>query len=125
MKAIHILLAIVLFCAAKTETDYFGHKNCTDYHPTINDSNLPAFSLDFCRTTDYDSNKYPRCCFMRWETSDGKRRYNCYRIKIQELADIDSTISTLESSLQGKIKSLDCKSSYLFGSLLIFLSLFF
>ena len=124
MKAVQIFIAIIVFCAVKTEIDYFGYKNCTDYLPTKNDTNLPAFSLDFCRTTNYDSDNYPRCCFIKWETGDGKRRYNCYQITKHQLADIDSTIDSLENSLGGKVKSLDCKSSYLFGSLLLLLFLF-
>ncbi len=124
MKAVHILIAIVLFCAVKTEIDYFGYKNCTDYLPTKSDTNLPAFSIDFCSTTNYDKDNYPRCCFIKWETGDGKRRYNCYLITLHELAHIDDTIDSVANSLGGKVKSLDCKSSYLFGSLLLFLFLF-
>ena len=123
MKAIYTLVSLLLIYSINSNTlDEFPKTVCSDYdykHPE-----KPAFSLDFCRTTDYGDSA--RCCFLKWEDPAGNRRYSCYPINGQELADIDETIGTLESEEEiGEVVSLDCNSSYLFGSLLLILSLLF
>ena len=119
MKVIYAFFVLMLIYAVKANS--FGDtKKCTDY--TYNYATTkPAFSLDFCRTTQYDGDG--RCCFMKWKEGE-KRRYSCVPVSRQELADIDDKISKLESHVEiDEVVSLDCQSSYLFVSVLLILSL--
>ena len=118
MKAIHALIAFLLICLSAQSNFNFTRKTCKDYGPTTTNA---AFSLDFCRATEYDTSNNAKCCFLRWEDSQGKRKYNCVLVSAYDMADIDEKIKSLESSLKGDIKSLDCKSSYIYGSLLLVL----
>ena len=114
MKAIHALIIFTLIYLSSQDFN-FTVKNCTDYDPS---SNNAAFSLDFCRATNFDTDEYAKCCFLKWE-KDSKRKFNCVPVNAVDLADIDEKIKSLESKYGGDIKSLDCKSSYLYGSLLL------
>ena len=116
MKAIHALIAFMLIYFSAQSNFSFTVKNCTDYSPS---GGHAAFSLDFCRATNYDTDKYAKCCYLRWEDKDGKRKYNCLPVTALELADIDEKIDQLEKNNITDVKSLDCKSSYLYGSLLL------
>ena len=119
MKVIYAFFVLMLIYAVKANS--FGDtKKCTDY--TYNYATTkPAFSLDFCRTTQYDGDG--RCCFMKWKEGE-KRRYSCVPVSRLELADIDDKISKLETNTKiTEIESLDCQSSYLFVSVLLILSL--
>ena len=119
MKVIYAIFVLMLIYAVKANT--FGDtKKCTDY--TFSSvTTKPAFSLDFCRTTQYDGDG--RCCFMKWKEGE-KRRYSCVPVSRLELADIDDKISKLQSNSRiTEIESLDCQSSYLFVSVLLILSL--
>ena len=119
MKVIYAIFVLMLIYAVKANS--FGDtKKCTDY--TFSSvTTKPAFSLDFCRTTQYDGDG--KCCFMKWKEGE-KRRYSCVPVSKQELADIDNKISSLESNVKiDEVVSLDCQSSYLFVSALLILSL--
>ena len=125
MKAINALLFVSFIIMAKTQVEGFETKKlCTDYMPTgFNGThNYTAFSLDFCRTTYFDSNKYSKCCFVQLEYGE-KRLYHCYALKPDEWADIEKAETALETRYD--LKSIDCDSSYLYISLLLLLSLLF
>ena len=84
MKAINALLLASFIIMAKTQVEGFNTKNCEDYKP----GKEPAFSLDFCRTTNYDTEKYSKCCFVKLEDGD-KRLFHCYPINAEQWADIE------------------------------------
>ena len=117
MKAIHALIAFMLIYLSAQSEFNFTNKTCEGYGPNTNNA---AFSLDFCRATYYDTTEHAKCCFMKWEKGD-KRKFSCQLVSAYDLADIDETIKALENKLGGEIKSLDCKSSYIYGSLLLVL----
>ena len=82
-----------------------------------------AYSKDFCRTTEYDSDK--KCCFLKYKT-DGGTFYNCLELSMYEFSRIKDTIKDYEAQKNIKIKSLECdSSSYLYGSLLLLLAFLF
>ena len=117
MKAINALLLASFIIMAKTTVDGFGTYNCSDYEP----GKKSAFSLDFCRTTNYGTN-VAKCCFVKLEYGD-KRLYHCYPIDAEQWADIEKAESALEGNYT--VESIDCGSSYLYISLLLLLSLLF
>ena len=113
-----IFLAFETKCAMK---DDFPTRKCSDY-----DSSNPAFSLDFCRTTLYDSDK--KCCYFQYEGADGKTHYHCRELSLNEYADIDDYIDNLEDNTSNGIEDveiLDCHSSYLYTSLFLIFALIF
>ena len=114
MRAIHALIVFTLIYLSSQDFN-FTVKNCTDYAAP---NGKAAFSLDFCRATNFDTDVYAKCCFLKWE-KDSRRKFNCVPVNAYDLADIDEKIKSLESKLGADIKSLDCKSSYLYGSLLL------
>ena len=125
MKAITVFSLIALISIIISQDT----KYCIDYVP----SNLgiadaggnPAYSLDFCRSTAF-SDPYYTCCFLKWEDSGERHRYNCYPVNHTEMADIDIVTDRLKNNkLISDFKSLDCSSSYLYGSLLLILALLF
>ena len=119
MKAINAVLLASFIIMAKTTVDGFNNKKkCVDYTPA---SGNPAYSLDFCRTTNFTS-PYVKCCFVKLEYGD-KRLYHCYPIDAEQWADIEKAESVLESNYT--LNSIDCGSSYLYISLLLLLSLLF
>ena len=88
---------------------------------------LQAFSLDFCRSTDLEteSTGFYRCCFIKYE-KDNQRQYQCAGVTSYGFWNIDETISTYESALGNiEIDSFDCNSSYLYVSLLLIFALLF
>ena len=122
MKAIYVLITFMLIHIINSHVlEEFGTMYCDDYsykHPL-----KPAFSVDHCSTTIYN---YTRCCHLEWKDTDGKRRYSCQGVNNVEFANIDDTIANLEKIDEiVEVESLDCHSSYLFGTLLLLLSLFF
>ena len=123
MKAISIFLILALIYAI------YSDNACTDFTPEWSDidgEHLPAYSLDFCRSTAFESNDYYTCCFLKWRDHNDTHRYNCYPVNHTEMADIDLATKYIESFQQIKdLKSLDCSSSYLYGSLLLILALLF
>jgi hypothetical protein len=123
MKVINVLLALMFILAANAQLNDYGTKTCAD-HSYKNVETNPAFSLDFCRVTKRDSNK--RCCFLEWRDTNDHRKYSCVEVSAKDYSDIDAFIEELEkkSEIQ-EVKSLDCKSTYLFGSLLLILFLLF
>ncbi len=123
MKVINVLLALMLILAANTQLNDFGTKTCADHSYKKVETN-PAFSLNFCQVTQHDSNK--RCCFLEWRDVHDHRKYSCVEVTAKDYSDIDAFIAELEkkSEIQ-EVKSLDCKSTYLFGSLLLILFLLF
>ena len=126
MKAITVFSLIALISIIISQDT----KNCLDYVPkfypgTDGKNNYQAYSLDFCRSTAF-SDPYYTCCFLKWEDSGERHRYNCYPVNHTEMADIDIVTDRLKNNkLISDFKSLDCSSSYLYGSLLLILALLF
>ena len=125
MKTINALLLFVLILAVNSELSGFDHQLCKDHAPSAlisGGGNKPAFSLDFCRSTD--NSDYYRCCFLKYE-KDNQRQYYCMPLTNSEFWDIDKTIESFESKLGVDVDSLDCSSSYLYVSLLLIFALLF
>ena len=129
MKAINTFLLIALIYAIGS-ADF----NCLDYVPNFKGSYVakrskgdkPAFSLDFCQSTYFDSDYYS-CCFLKWTDTNDTQRYNCFPVNHTEMADIDIIVDYLDGldNIIDEVDSLDCSSSYLYGSLLLILALLF
>ena len=63
---------------------------------------------------------------MKWRDQNDAHRYNCYPVNHTEMADIDIVVKRIEAlDIVGDLDSLDCSSSYLYGSLLLILALLF
>ena len=130
MKAINTFLLIALIYAIGS-ADF----NCLNYVPKFtgsyvagrSDDDNPAFSLDFCQSTYFDSEKYYSCCFLKWTDTNDTQRYNCFPVNHTEMADIDIIVDYLDGldNIIDEVDSLDCSSSYLYGSLLLILALLF
>ena len=125
MKKINILLLLVLISAINSGlTSFGGTKECINYAPKDVISlggDEPAFSLDFCRTTEYSG--YYRCCFLKYEDANKRRQYHCLPISNTDFYDIERRIDEIEASLKVEIDYLDCGSSYLYASLLLIFAL--
>ena len=122
MKAITVFFLIALIYIIKAQ------ESCLAYVPEFykgNDkvSSLPAYSLDFCRSTAF-SDSYYTCCFLKWKNSTDHHQYNCYPVNHTEMAHIDIVTDRIEN-LGIDLDSLDCSSAYLYGSLLLILALLF
>ena len=104
---------------------------CQDYAPeffykSTNDDGKNAYSRDFCRSLYLNTDLYYTCCFIKWKDAKDIHRYNCYPVNHTEMADIDIVTDRLKNNkLISDFKSLDCSSSYLYGSLLLILALLF
>ena len=124
MKIIYAFVLIMLLFVAKA--DYETVK-CTDYMPSKYDGTKQAFSLDLCRSSYYDTDQYVRCCFIKWEDSGEKRHYNCMPATASQFANIDDFEEDINKHLgvEDAIDTIDCKSSYLYGSMFLILSLLF
>ena len=124
MKAITVMSLIALIFITYSDDT----KRCLTYAPSFFGSdagNAPAYSLDFCRSTAF-SDSYYTCCFLKWKNSTDHHQYNCYPVNHTEMADIDIVVNRIEASdIVGDLDSLDCSSSYLYGSLLLILALLF
>ena len=123
MKVITVFSLIALISIIISQ-DY----KCLQYVPEFytgsdKESSLPAYSLDFCRST-YFTDPYYTCCFVKWKNSSEAHQYNCYPVNDTEMADIDIVTDRIEN-LGIDLDSLDCGSSYLYGSLLLILALLF
>ena len=125
MKIIYAFVLIILAFVIKAD---YPTTYCENYAPkklnTEKYGDNPAFSLDFCRSSFYDNSTYAKCCFLHWKESE-KNRYNCVPATAQNFSDIDAFKDWLEEKLQGDVKSIDCKSSYLYGSIFLILALLF
>ena len=130
MKAINAFLLIALIYAIGS-ADF----NCLNYVPKFTGSYVegrskgdnPAFSLDFCQSTAFDSDYYS-CCFLKWTDTNDTQRYNCFPVNHTEMADIDIIVDyldSLENAGIDEVDSLDCGSSHLYGSLLLIFALLF
>ena len=125
MKAITAFLLIALIYVCNSQA------TCADYAPYWSDRKGDrsdnAYSLDFCRSTSFDSEKYYTCCFIKWrDTNNSHHRYNCLPVNHTMMADIDPLVDYIKGrNAVDKLKSLDCASSYLYGSLLLILALLF
>ena len=115
MKAIHALLLLMFIYMTKADVEGFSQNSCRSFMPGKN----PAFSLDFCRSTNYD--RAARCCFVKLEKSE-KRLYHCYPITDQQWADIDLLEDELEHEGY-EVVDIECSSSYLYVSLLLLFAL--
>ena len=125
MKIIYAFVLIILALVIKAD---YPFTECVDYAPYglmgSSSKNQSAFSLDFCRSSFYDNSTYAKCCFLHWKESE-KNRYNCVPATAQNFSDIDAFKDWLETKLGGDVKSIDCKSSYLYGSIFLILALLF
>ncbi len=127
MKTFNAVLLLALIYAVNSALSGFEPQYCADHAPSDLISSgaairTPAYSLDFCRSTDYSN--YYRCCFLKYE-KDNQRQYYCMPLTNSEFWDIDKTIESFESKLGADIDSLDCSSSYLYASLLLIFALLF
>ena len=132
MKAINVFLLIALiYVIGSADTQI----SCYNYVPKFTGSYVegrskgdnPAFSLDFCQSTAFDSDYYS-CCFLKWTDTNDTQRYNCFPVNHTEMADIDIIVDyldSLENAGIDEVDSLDCSSSYLYGSLLLIFALLF
>ena len=131
MKAINAFLLIALiYVIGSADTPI----SCYNYVPKFTGSYVegrskgdnPAFSLDFCQSTAFDSDYYS-CCFLKWTDTNDTQRYNCFPVNHTEMADIDLIVDYLDGldKVIDEVDSLDCSSSYLYGSLLLIFALLF
>ena len=102
---------------------------CQDYAPeffykSTNDDGKNAYSRDFCRSLYLNTELYYTCCFVKWKDAKDIHRYNCYPVTPTQMANIDSLVDSIKGNVS-KLYSLDCSSSYLYGSLLLILALLF
>ena len=116
MKAIHALLLLMFVYMTKADVEGFSHNKCSSYEPGKD----PAFSLDFCRSTNYDG--YARCCFVKLEDKNENRLYHCQPIDNQQWADIELLETKLENEGY-EVVDIECSSSYLYASLLLLFAL--
>ena len=114
MKVIQVILFLAILFLTKSEDP----KKCEDYGMN---SNQPAFSLDFCRTTYYDKGNGQRCCFIKYKENE-KRKYNCILIDNDDYLKIKDKIKSIKATNK-EVTSLDCSSSYLYISLLFIFAL--
>lgn len=121
MKLIHVLVFAMLIFISKE----FSDVNCQDYLPDANSNTKSAFSLDLCRSSKFETSQYAKCCFIKWKYNE-KRRYNCVLVTPIEWSDIDIFKNSFENKWgEDSIVSLECKSSYLYGSIFLILALLF
>ncbi len=102
---------------------------CQDYAPeffykSTNDDGKNAYSRDFCRSLYLNTELYYTCCFIKWKDAKDIHRYNCYPVTPTQMANIDPLVDSIKGNVS-KLYSLDCSSSYLYGSLLLILALLF
>ena len=102
---------------------------CQDYAPeffykSTNDDGKNAYSRDFCRSLYLNTDLYYTCCFIKWKDAKDIHRYNCYPVTPTQMANIDPLVDSIKGNVS-KLYSLDCSSSYLYGSLLLILALLF
>ena len=131
MKAINVFLLIVLIYVNSVDAQI----SCEEYAPQFTGLEKrgkkdykAAFSLDFCQSTAFSSNDYYSCCFLKWTDTNDTQRYNCFPVNHTEMADIDIIVDYLdglENAGIDEVDSLDCSSSYLYGSLLLIFALLF
>ena len=129
MKTISAFLLIVLIYAINSNLDNFERQDCLNHAPNFLSARTgtnQAYSLDFCRST-YFTSTYAQCCFLKWKDNNERRQYNCYPVTATELSDIDIATKFIKENVgeNGDLVSLDCSSSYLYGSLLIIAALLF
>ena len=129
MKTFNAVLLLALIYAVNSDLSGFDTQTCIGHTPSALSSfvsgggNVPAYSLDFCRSTNYEG--YERCCFLKYEDTDKRRQYYCLPLSTNQFWNIDGTIETLEGILKVDVDSLDCSSSYLYASLLLIFALLF
>ena len=119
MKTINafLIIAFISFAISPSSSE---KQTCEGHKPNV--ENGQAFSLDFCRTTNKGG--YAACCFVKWKKGD-LRQYNCYPVTNSEWGNIDATITDFKKNYNAEVVSFDCSASYLFGSLLLILSVLF
>ena len=127
MKAIIAFLLIALIYVSNSQD---VPKACVDYTPSFFDTSYNdddknnAYSLDFCRSLYIRTDRFYTCCFIKWKDANDTHRYNCYPVTHEQMKDIDSLVDSIKGNVS-KLYSLDCSSSYLYGSLLLILALLF
>ena len=118
MKVTQALIIFALFSVIKTDLEGFDVNKCADFEP----DGQPAYSLDFCRSTYFDTSEVARCCFFKYKDTNGITQYHCLELNSTQLMDIDDTIDMIEVAAQYDVSSLDCSSSYLYFPLLLILA---
>ena len=128
MKTINALLLLALIFAVNNEgLSGFEHQKCLKYIPTeLGGEGYQAYSLDFCRSTDYESSTtdFYRCCFIKYELNN-QRHYHCAGVTTAGYWDIDEAIDAYERALNVDVDSFDCSSTYLYVPLLLIFALLF
>ena len=121
MKVLSLLVLIAIFAVIESSIPGFSKKNCSDYELSdegVLNTKGPAFSKDFCRSL-HVQNPTNKCCFLKYKEDDNNY-YSCYEVTEEEFWDIDKEIDLIKLFID--VKSLVCdSSSYLTGSLLLFL----
>ena len=128
MKTINALLLFALIFAVNSALNGFDRQTCIAHNPKeMGGEGLQAFSLDFCRSTDLEteSTGFYRCCFIKYE-KDNQRQYHCQGVTNYGFWNIDETKSIVENAL-GKVEidTFDCSASYLYVSLFLIFALLF
>ena len=124
MKVLSLLVLIAIFAVIESSIPGFTiKKNCTDYEPNFVEGlgygeSKPAFSKDFCASLHVEE-PTNKCCYLKYKHND-KTFFSCYEVTEEEFWDIDKEIDGIK--LLYDVKNLVCdSSSYLTGSLLLFL----
>ena len=121
MKTIIAFLLIALIYVSNSQ------EACVDYTPNFSRYSLHeknAYSLDFCRSLYIRTDRFYTCCFIKWKDANDTHRYNCFPVTHEQMKDIDPLVDSIKGNVS-KLYSLDCSSSYLYGSLLLILALLF
>ena len=120
MKVLSLLVLIAIFAVIESSIPGFTKKNCTDYEPNFElgyGESKPAFSKDFCASLHVEE-PTNKCCYLKYKYNDNTF-FSCYEVTEEEFWDIDKEIDGIK--LLYDVKNLVCDSSYLTGSLLLFL----
>ena len=120
MKVLSLLVLIAIFAVIESSIPYFSNKNCSDYEPNwfVLYLSKPAFSKDFCASLHVQE-PTNKCCYLKFKNNDNTF-YSCHELTEEEFWDIDKEIDAIKSYYD--VKNLVCdSSSYLTGSLLLFL----
>ena len=123
MKVLSLLLLILFISEIGADLDGFKNHFCTEYTGTL--AEQQAFSKDFCRTLGLEEG-YAQCCYVKYKISESTY-YNCIQLTLAQLNDMDTAKDYARQQLKSDdIKSLLCtSSSYLYGSILLFLFILF
>ena len=117
MKVLSLLVLITIFAVIESSLPGFTKKNCSDYGISTN-TTKQGYSKDFCASLHVriPTNK---CCYLKYKNGDNDY-YNCIELSEQQFWNIEDEVDILKQRID--VKNLICdSSSYLTGSLLLFL----